>query len=95
MADSHSAARELAFRVRLLTGLAFLGGVVGGLLYVGYLSDWRDLSLLQYVRLLRGLLFGDLYLLRQELLLSAGAGALLLTLPVIVFYVRRALAAGK
>jgi hypothetical protein len=95
MSDSRSAARELAFRARLLVGLAGLGGLGGGLLYLGWATGWRELTLLQYARILQRVFAdGELEYIRNELLLSVAAGAVFLSLPVIVFYIRR-LSAGK
>jgi hypothetical protein len=49
----------------------------------------------QYLYILQKVFVGELAHVRTELLLSAAAGAVLLTLPPLVFYIRRALAAGK
>jgi hypothetical protein len=95
MSDSRSAARELAFRARLLVGLAGLGGLGGGLLYLGWVTSWRDLTLEQYLHVLQRIIAGgELAFVRTELLLSIAAGAVLLALPAIVFYVRRAFPGG-
>jgi hypothetical protein len=96
MADSRSAARELSFRLRLLTGLAGLGGFFGGLLYLGWVTKWRWLTLEQYLRVLHRIFEGgELEFVRTELLLSMLAGAVVLVMPALVFYVRRLTAGGK
>jgi hypothetical protein len=95
VSDSHSATRELAFRAKLLTGLAGLGGLGGGVLYLSWASGWRELTFEQYLHVLHRIFSsGELAFVRTELLLSMLAGAVLLTLPALVFYVRRALAAA-
>jgi hypothetical protein len=95
MADSVSATREIAFRFKLLTGLAGLGGLSGGLLYLSWVTGWRELSLQQYLFVIQDIFTKPrLAFVRNELLLSAAAGAVLFVLPPLVFYVRRALAAG-
>jgi hypothetical protein len=96
VSDSHSATRELAFRAKLLTGLAGLGGLGGGVIYLGWVTSWRDLTLEQYLHVLQRIFSGgELAFVRNELLLSMLAGALALVLPVIVFYIRRLTAGGK
>jgi hypothetical protein len=95
MADSHSAARELAFRARLLAGLAGLGGLGGGLLYLSWVTSWRELTLQQYLFVIQDIFTKPrLEFVRNELLLSMLAGAVLFVLPPLVFYFRRALAAA-
>jgi hypothetical protein len=96
VSDSHSATRELAFRAKLLTGLAGLGGLGGGVIYMGWVTSWRELTFEQYLFILQKTFSGELVHVRTEFLLSMLAGAVLLTLPALVFYIRRALtAAGK
>jgi hypothetical protein len=96
MSDSHSATRELAFRARLLTGLGGLGGLGGGLLYIGWVTSWRELTFEQYLFVIQDIFTKPrLEFVRDELLLSALAGAVLLVLPVLVFYIRRLTAGGK
>jgi hypothetical protein len=90
MSGSLSAAREIAFRVKLLVGLAGLGGLGGGLLYLGWLTDWRELTLQQYLIVLQKVLF-EFDAARRAFLLSAAAGAVLLLMPALVFYIRRSL----
>jgi hypothetical protein len=81
-------------RLRLLTGLAGLGGLSGGLLYLGWVTSWRELSLPQYLYILQKVFVGELVHVRQELFLSMLAGAVLFVLPPIVFYIRRAFPDG-
>jgi hypothetical protein len=96
MSDSRGAAGELAFRFKLLTGLAGLGGLSGGLLYLSWVTSWRELSLQQYLFVIQDIFTKPaLGFVRDELLLSMLAGAILLTLPVLVFYIRRLAAGGK
>jgi hypothetical protein len=96
VSDSHSATREIAFRAKLLTGLAGLGGLGVGVLYLSWASGWRELTLEQYLFVIQDIFTKPrLEFVRNELLLSMLAGALALVLPVIVFYIRRLTAGGK
>lgn len=77
---------ELAWRIRLIVGLALLGGLSGGLLYLHFLVFERELQLLpRYGLAVYNALTLDApgaLIARRELLYSAAAGAALLTAPV-------------
>ena len=78
---------ELAWRVRLIVGLALLGGITGGLLYLHFFVFERQLVELQRYA---GAAYNAFTLeapgaltVRRELLYAAGGGAALLTAPVL------------
>lgn len=78
---------ELAWRMKLVIGLALLGGITGCLLYLHFLIFERELQVLPRY----GLALWNAFTLdapgaliaRRELLLSAAAGAALLTAPAL------------
>ncbi len=84
---------ELAWRIRLIVGLALLGGLTGGLLYLHFFVFERELQVLPRYALAvyhaftldaQGALIA-----RRELLYSAGAGAALLTAPFFYLFFRK------
>lgn len=86
--DSRSSAAELAFRFKLFVAFAAFGAFAGGLLYLARASGWKDYTLIQYLRMLRALLFDPQFAnLKTQFLLAALAGALALGLPIVVFYI--------
>lgn len=83
---------ELAWRTKLIVGLALLGGITGGLLYLHFLVFERELQLLPRYGLAVYHAFtldapGAL-IARRELLYSAGAGAVALAGPVLLFLLK-------
>lgn len=78
---------EVAWRVKLVTGLALLGGLAGGLLYLHFLIFNQEPQELQrYARAAWNAFTLDLpgaLIARRELLLSAAGGAVLLVAPVL------------
>lgn len=85
-------ARELAWRAKLIFGLALLGGLAGGLLYLHFFIFARELQELPRY----GLAVWNAFTLdvpgarlaRRELLLSAAAGAVALAGPVLLFLIK-------
>jgi hypothetical protein len=86
--DSRSSAAELAFRFKLFVASGAFGAFVGGLLYLAWASKWADYTIVEYLRMLQALLFEPRFAdLKTQFLLAALAGALALSLPIVVFYV--------
>jgi hypothetical protein len=86
--DSRSSASELAFRFKLFVASGAFGAVVGGLLYMAWASGWKGYTLVQYLRMLQALIFDSQFAnLKTQFLLAALAGALALSLPIVVFYI--------
>lgn len=83
---------ELAWRIKLVLGLALLGVVTGSLLYLHFMIFNRELQVLPRY----GLAVWNSFTLdapgapiaRRELLLSAAAGAALLTAPALWLMLR-------
>lgn len=83
---------ELAWRIRLIFGLALLGGITGGLLYLHFFVFERELQVLTRYGLATWNSFtldapGAL-IARRELLYSAAAGAVALAGPVLLFLLK-------
>jgi len=88
MMDSRSSLQEVLFRVKLLLVFCVIGAIAGIALFFGWSSNWQLYTVEQYIRILRALIFDSRYAdLKIEMILSAVVGALMLGLPVIVFYV--------
>lgn len=78
---------ELAWRIKLVVGLALLGGLTGGLLYLHFFIFERELQVLPRYGLAVWNSFtldvpGAL-LARRELLYASAGGAVLLTAPIL------------
>jgi hypothetical protein len=85
--DSRSSAAELAFRFKLFVASGAFGAFTGGLLYMAWATGWPDYTIVEYLRMLQALLFDPQFSnLKTPFLLAALAGALALSLPVVVFY---------
>lgn len=83
---------ELAWRIKLVTGLALLGALVGVLLYLHFLIFEREPQELQRYAAAAWRAFtldapGAL-IARRELLYSAAAGAVALAGPVLLFLLK-------
>lgn len=86
-------AHEIGFRLKLIFGLALLGSVTGGLLYLHFFIFARELQVLPRY----GLAVWNSFTLdapgarlaRRELLYAACAGAALLVAPVLWLFFRR------
>jgi len=88
MNDSRSAFLELKFRLRVFLFFCILGALAGGAVFVEYLIDFRLYTFDQYIRVFKTLFFDPrLDETRTQLILSSIIGALVLCLPVVVFYV--------
>lgn len=83
---------ELAWRTKLIVGLALLGGLIGGLLYLHFFIFESELQVLPRYGIAVWNSFtldapGAL-LARREILYSAAAGAAALAGPVLLFLVK-------
>lgn len=83
---------ELAWRIRLIVGLALLGGLTGGLLYLHFFIFERELQVLPgYALAVYNAFTLDAHgalIARRELLYSATAGAAALAGPVLLFLLK-------
>lgn len=89
--ESRRALGELSFRVKLVGGLALLGGVVGGLLFLRFgIFSGEPQTIDRLARAAWAIMTDDRLLGARRLLwLSVGGGAGLLAGPVLLFFVRR------
>ena len=99
MAMLHQQARDIAFRARLITGLAALGAFLGALAWTHwriYLNVSPPLALDYLGAIWRALTLPSAAAsgLRLELLLSAAAGAAALALPALAVMVKKSTKKG-
>lgn len=83
---------EARFRAKLVIGLAVLGAAGGALTWAGWIFGWdADRPALDYLRAIwRAMTLPDAraHGLDKEVLASAAIGALVLVLPVVVFFLK-------